>query len=92
MRHESIHVPVEPTLQQASVTVTGSATLATHRLARSKRKRKKDDDADVTAAATPRYRMMFSLYRREVELPPVSGEEVAAEGKHLTFCMAPEVR
>ena len=58
---------------------------------RSKRKRKKEDDGDA-ASATPHYRLMFSLYRRDLNSPPppVAGEEATADGKHLTFCMAPE--
>ena len=59
----------------------------------SKKKRKKTDDSEEGAAnATPHYRMMFSLYRRDAApLPPQPGEEVAPpDGKHLTFCMAPE--
>lgn len=67
----------------------------------SKKKRKKAEDGTATYAddglATPRYRMMFSLYRREVMVTPINpnpvpGDEAPAmpEGKHLTFCMAPE--
>ena len=44
--------------------------------------------------ATPHYRMMFSLYRRDppplVPIAVAPGEEAPPEGKHLTFCMAPE--
>ena len=59
----------------------------------SKRKRKKEDDGEA-ANTTPHYRLMFSLYRRDLNSPPAAavGEDAAADGKHLTFCMAPEVR
>ena len=72
----------------------------------SKKKRKKPEDetnADGTvssapAQATPHYRMMFSLYRRDAnpqppQPPPADGEpapDPQPDGKHLTFCMAPE--
>ena len=35
---------------------------------------------------------MFSLYRRDLSTPPQVAEDVTGDGKHLTFCMAPEVR
>ncbi len=66
----------------------------------SKKKRKKPEDGSAApddGHATPHYRMMFSLYRRDVAAAPINpnpapGEEAPAmpEGKHLTFCMAPE--
>jgi hypothetical protein len=55
----------------------------------SKRKRKKDGEDDKPDA-TPHYRLMFSLYRRDA-LPAfaVGADEPTTDGKHLTFCMAP---
>lgn len=65
----------------------------------SKKKRKKTEDGeDYAANATPHYRMMFSLYRRDSNAPPPppvpnpdgTMSEPQPDGKHLTFCMAPE--
>jgi hypothetical protein len=66
----------------------------------SKKKRKKNEDGEEipSATASPHYRMMFSLYRRDSTGPPPAPvqnadgtfSEPAPDGKHLTFCMAPE--